>query len=213
MKKHIVIIGWGEIAELLCEFPNVIGYVKADNLDEIVCHSTKKTIAKFDPKIHVGVIGIGKAEYKELRARQWADMGYRFGTLVHPSAYVSPNALIGEGSVVMPLAFVDNKSVIGHCSIIGPQSALRIATIGDYCHLTLQTKILPHARLEDKVFIGSGATVLEDRFIGEGAAIGANTVVSKDVPAHHLYVENSSQKILKRIYTTYPLTTEEKKLK
>lgn len=213
MKKNIVVIGWGDIAELLCEFPNVLGYVKVDNFDEVICSSTKEVIARVNPRVHLGVIGIGKAEYKVLRAQQWVDKGYKFGTLVHPSAYVSPSALVGEGSVVMPLAFVDNKTVIGRCSIIGPQSALRIASIGNYCHLAVQTKILPHARLEDSVFIGSGATVLEGIVIGEGSAIGANTVVNKNIQPNHLYIEAGGKKVIKKISTTYPLTNDEKRSK
>lgn len=211
MDKNIVVIGWGQIAESLCEYPNVEGYVRAGNLEEIIESNTKEVIAHVDQEFHLGVIGIGKSTYKELRSKQWLDKGYKLGTLIHPTAYVSPKAQIGEGSVIMQFAFVDDKSVIGKCSIIGPQSALRAAEIGNYCHLAIQTKILSNAKIEDYVFIGSGAVVLENKTIGVYSVVGANSTVSLDIPPRHIYIEKSKKSYLRKIDRVYPLTNEEKK--
>lgn len=210
MPKNIVIIGWGQIAEFLCEFPNVVGYVKAENLEDIIDVETGSVVEKVDPAFHLGVIGIGKSEYKVLRSSQWLERGYKLGRLIHPSAYVSPKAKIGDGSVIMPLAFVDNRSVIGKCSIIGPQSALRVATVGDYCHLTIQVKVLPNAIIEDYAFIGSGAVILENKRVGASSVIGANSTVSIDIPAGHIYLEKSKEPYLRKIDHAYPLTHQEK---
>jgi len=210
MVKNIVIIGWGQIADLLCEHPNVVGYVQGDNLEEIIDVNTRQVIGKVDPTRHLGVIGIGKSEYKEASSNQWLEKGYKLGILIHPTAYVSPKAQIGAGSVVMPLAFVDDKSTIGRCSIIGPQSALRVATVGNYCHLTIQTKILPNAKIEDYAFIGSGAVVLENKTVGKSSVIGANSTVSFDIPAGHIYYGKSKEACLRKIDKAYPLTHREK---
>ena len=210
MVKNIVIIGWGQIAELLCEHEDVVGFVKGDNLEEIIDVNTKLVIEKINPDFHLGVIGIGKNKYKEVRSNQWLEKGYRLGVLIHPTSYVSPKARIGEGSVIMPLAFIDDKSIVGRCSIIGPQSALRVATIGDYCHLTIQTKILPNAKIEDYAFIGSGAVVLENKKVGMSAVVGANATVYFDIPPEHLYIERSKDYKLEKIKKDYPLTHEEK---
>jgi len=212
MPKNIVVIGWGLIADLLCEHPDVVGYVKADDLEKIIDANTKKVIAHVDPEFHRGVIGIGKCEYKELRSKQWLAKGYKLSTLIHPTAYVSPKAQIGEGSVVMPLAFIDDKSVVGRCSIIGPQSALRVATVGNYCHLAIQTKILPKAKIEDYVFIGTGAVILENKVVGTASVVGANSTVSSDIPANHIYIEKMKGDYLRKLDRTYPLTCKEKEV-
>ena len=45
-------------------------------------------------------------------------------------------------------------------------------------------------RIEDKVWLGSGVIVLPGVTIGEGAVIGAATVVTKDVPPGAICVGN-----------------------
>ena len=50
------------------------------------------------------------------------------------------------------------------------------------------TQTKRHPTIEDNVVIGAGAKVLGPITIGEGSAIGANAVVTKDVPAEHIAV-------------------------
>ena len=70
------------------------------------------------------------------------------------------------------------------------------AEIGDgvmlYHGVTLGGQVLTqtkrHPTVEDNVTIGAGAKVLGPITIGEGSAIGANAVVTKDVPAENIAV-------------------------
>jgi len=70
------------------------------------------------------------------------------------------------------------------------------AEIGDgvmlYHGVTLGGQVLTqtkrHPTVEDNVTIGAGAKVLGPITIGAGSAIGANAVVTKDVPADHIAV-------------------------
>ena len=50
------------------------------------------------------------------------------------------------------------------------------------------TQTKRHPTIEDNVTIGAGAKVLGPITIGEGSSIGANAVVTKDVPAKHIAV-------------------------
>ena len=50
--------------------------------------------------------------------------------------------------------------------------------------------------IEDKVWIGANVTVLKGVHIGEGAVIGAGTIVTKDVPAHSV-VAGTPNRILR----------------
>lgn len=47
--------------------------------------------------------------------------------------------------------------------------------------------------IEDKVWIGDKATILPGVHIGEGAVVGANSVVTHDVPAHTIVAGNPAR--------------------
>jgi serine O-acetyltransferase len=48
------------------------------------------------------------------------------------------------------------------------------------------TQTKRHPTLEDNVTIGAGAKVLGPITVGKGSAVGANAVVTKDVPECHI---------------------------
>ena len=109
--------------------------------------------------------------------------GLRYHTLVHPTAYVSPLAQLGQGVF------------IGANSVIGPGARLeehvfvnRGVTIGHDTHIGSFSRIQPGANLGGLSRIGSGvtiaigATLLERLVIGKGAFVGAGAVATEDVP-------------------------------
>lgn len=120
---------------------------------------------------------------QELKARH----GLQFCTLVHPTAYVSPLATLGQGVFV------------GANSVIGPGAALaehvfvnRGVTIGHDTHIDAFSRIQPGSnlgglsRIGCGVTVGIGATLLERLVVGDHAFIGAGAVVTADVAANAL---------------------------
>jgi len=89
---------------------------------------------------------------------------------------IHPGAQIGEGF------FIDHGMgvVIGETACIGTDCTLyHGVTLGG----TSWQKGKRHPTLENNVVVGAGAKVLGPITIGEGARIGSNAVVVKDVPA------------------------------
>ncbi|MCA8975360.1 MAG: hypothetical protein KDC98_11615, partial [Planctomycetes bacterium] len=58
--------------------------------------------------------------------------------------------------------------------------------------------------LEDRVYVGSNASILPDVRIGEGATIGANTMVAADVPAGATVVGVPGQVVVRTPQATTP---------
>lgn len=58
--------------------------------------------------------------------------------------------------------------------------------------------------IEDDVWIGDKATILPNVTIGKGAVIGANSVVTKDIPAYCVAVGNPA-KIIKELHGNTPV--------
>ena len=98
------------------------------------------------------------------------------GIEIHPGAKIGKNLFIDHGMGV----------VIGETSEIGDNVTIyHMATLGGIApsiNSNDQRNIKRHPTIEDDVVIGSGAQVLGPVRVGRCAKIGANAVITKDVP-------------------------------
>ena len=98
------------------------------------------------------------------------------GIEIHPGAKIGKNLFIDHGMGV----------VIGETSEIGDNVTIyHMATLGGIApsiNSNDQRNIKRHPTIGDEVVIGSGAQVLGPITVGRCAKIGANAVVTKDVP-------------------------------
>jgi serine O-acetyltransferase len=98
------------------------------------------------------------------------------GIEIHPGARIGKNLFIDHGMGV----------VIGETSEIGDNVTIyHMATLGGIApsiNSNDQRNIKRHPTIEDDVVIGSGAQVLGPVTVGRCAKIGANAVITKDVP-------------------------------
>ena len=98
------------------------------------------------------------------------------GIEIHPGAKIGKNLFIDHGMGV----------VIGETSEIGDNVTIyHMATLGGIApsiNSNDQRNIKRHPTIEDNAVIGSGAQVLGPVTVGRFAKIGANAVITKDVP-------------------------------
>ena len=119
---------------------------------------------------------------------------------IHPSAEVSAEAIIGEGTSIWHQAQVRERARIGRNCILGKGVYVDFdVTLGDNCKLQNGVFVFHPATVEDGVFFGPGVIVTNDRvpravnpdmslktdadwevqpvWIGQGASIGAGSVL------------------------------------
>ena len=98
------------------------------------------------------------------------------GIEIHPGAKIGKNLFIDHGMGV----------VIGETSEIGDNVTIyHMVTLGGITpsiNSDSQREIKRHPTLMDNVVIGSGAQILGPVIIGKNAKVGANAVVTKNVP-------------------------------
>ena len=104
------------------------------------------------------------------------------GIEIHPKAKIGKNLFIDHGMGV----------VIGETSEIGDNvtiyHAVTLGGISPSIKSNEQRDVKRHPTLNSNVVIGSGAQVLGPITIGEHAKVGANAVVTHDVPPHAVMV-------------------------
>ena len=104
------------------------------------------------------------------------------GIEIHPGAKIGRNLFIDHGMGV----------VIGETSEIGDNVTIyHMATLGGIApsiNSNDQRQVKRHPTLSDCVVVGSGAQILGPVMIGANAKVGANAVVTKDVPENAVMV-------------------------
>jgi sugar O-acyltransferase (sialic acid O-acetyltransferase NeuD family) len=116
---------------------------------------------------------------------QAAAVGFRFATIVHPTARVSSRARLGEGSFISALATVATRTTLGRCVFVNRGALIgHHTTIGDYCTLQPGANVAGAITMGEQTYVGMGAVVLERKKIGAGCVIAAGAVVIEDLPDH-----------------------------
>lgn len=156
---------------------------------------------------------------------------------IHETAFVHPQASLGEGVEVGPhskvwqFASVMSGVVIGaHCNVGSSAYIGQNTTIGDYTRIGDKAHVTDHMQvgkrcfiaplvvmcndrnpvvgnanylceppiLEDDVNLGVAVVLCPGVTIGQGATVGAGTVVTKDVPAGAVVVNKVEMRVLGR---------------
>ena len=92
------------------------------------------------------------------------------GIEIHPGATIGRRVVIDHGMGV----------VIGETAIVGDDVLIyHGVTLGG----KINDRVKRHPTVGNKVLLGAGAKIIGDIEIGDGAMIGANAVVTKNVPA------------------------------
>ena len=128
------------------------------------------------------------------------------GIEIHPKAKIGKNLFIDHGMGV----------VIGETSDIGDNVTIyHMATLGGISpsiNSDTQREIKRHPTLQDNVVVGSGAQVLGPITVGKNAKIGANAVVTKDVPENGVMVGIPAKNVgtASEEFKPYGISNEEK---
>ena len=128
------------------------------------------------------------------------------GIEIHPRAKIGKNLFIDHGMGV----------VIGETSDIGDNVTIyhnvTLGGISPSINSDNQREVKRHPTLQDCVVVGSGAQVLGPIIIGKNSKIGANAVVTKDVPENGVMVGIPAKNVgtASEEFKPYGISDEEK---
>ena len=189
----LVIIGGGGHASVLVDIlllqnREIVGIISPEATSDrqafadIPKLSRNSDVENFDPTEVLLVNGIGMTPKSNLRMKlseYYSALGYRFETVICESAYVSRLSQINEGAQVLSNSTVQTGAKIESQTIINSGAIVEHdCHVGKYCHIAPNAVICGQVKLGSSVFVGAGATIIQNCEIVDGSIIGAGACIT-----------------------------------
>ncbi|WP_462411186.1 acetyltransferase [Neobacillus sp. Marseille-QA0830] len=209
MKRLIIVGAGGYGREMLTWAKDIqkenhvweeIGFID-DNVDALnpfsLDHKVVSTIEEYHPQEGDELIcAIGSVADKLRICGQLLEKGAKFTNLIHPTAIVAENAVLGVGDILCPYSIVCTNATMGDFVILDSYSIVgHDAIVGNGCMVAGHSNIMGNVRIEDSVYVGGGATVLPQTHIRKNATIGAGSVVIRNVKENTTVFGNPAVKV------------------
>lgn len=138
-------------------------------------------LATADPATNLVALGIGAPRTRQRAASNFQARGFALATLVHPTAVVGPQVLLGEGSVVMAQAVLETHARLGGLALINVHSSIAHGCVlGEACSLGPGAHLAGQVTLGDRCDLGVGAVVRPKVTLGCDIVVGAGAAVVRD---------------------------------
>lgn len=117
-------------------------------------------------------------------------------SVVHRSAVVDPDAVVGEGAVLLACAVLDQRVRLGRNCFLSLASTISHDTIiGDSTYISPKATVCGNCKIGERVFLGAGCVIRDGITICDDAVIGAGAVVVNDVVFPGVYAGNPARQL------------------
>lgn len=129
------------------------------------------------------VCAIGDAQVRKRVVERLEKMSHiRFAVLIDPKADVSGQTSVGEGSIICAGSIVTVGIRIGRHNIINLDCTIgHDAVLCDFATLYPGVNVSGCTRIGECTEIGTGASIIQGKKIGDRAVVGAGAVVISDI--------------------------------
>lgn len=129
------------------------------------------------------VVAVSDLARKRELVKLLASSGYRFRSVIHPSAMVASPVQMGDGCIINSGVVVENSAQIGRHVLIHAGAVIEHDNIlEDYVNIGPGVKTGGRVRFGEGAIVYTGATVIPNIVIGRQSIVGAGAVVIRDVP-------------------------------
>lgn len=196
MNNNIFIYGAGGHASVVADTAqilgwNIIGFID-DTSNAQTSHCGINVFSKLPSPNAANnafsvICAIGDCEARLRICQFLTSQNYVFATILHPAAIISSRSNIGQGVYIAAGAVVDPGVTIGNWSIINNNATICHDTlIGEACHAAPGSLVASHCIIDEAVWIGLGANIIERITVGSHSFIGAGAVVVKNIHSNKL---------------------------
>jgi sugar O-acyltransferase (sialic acid O-acetyltransferase NeuD family) len=202
MGRQVVIFGTGSMAELL-DF-----YLTHDSPHDVVAFTATgpveadefrgrplvpfETVEETHPADgHAMFVAVGYRKRNRLRAKFYGEAkakGYDLVSYVSSRAsiwedwQVGENCSVFEGATIAPFAEIGNDVCVWNAAHVGHHGK-----VADHCFFAPRATMAGFVTMDERAFVGAGATIRDGVHIAAGTLIGAGAVVLRDTEPDEVY--------------------------
>jgi sugar O-acyltransferase (sialic acid O-acetyltransferase NeuD family) len=205
--KPLVIIGGGGHASVLADIllsqkREILAVISPDDISQravfigITQLNNDADVLTFSPNDVLLVNGIGMLPNSKLKFElneHFLSLGYQFETVIAESALVSPFAKLAQGTQVFAGAIVQVGVTVGEHSVINSGAIVEHdCLIGPYNHIAPHATLCGQVVTEAGVYVGAGATVIQNVNLAWDSIVGAGAIVTKSLSPQQIYYPSRS---------------------
>lgn len=129
------------------------------------------------------ILGIGDNRLRQNIAILIESKGKTVETIIHETAHISKNVVLGSGSfinknvVVNSLAVIGKNVILNTCCVIEHECVL-----ADAVHIAPGAVLAGNVKVGERSFVGANAVIKQGVVLGKDVVIGAGTVVITNIP-------------------------------
>ena len=185
------VIGAGGHAKVIVALAEEAGYRIAGIYDDSLAASpqllghniTRGLMNVPDAPDTLAFLAVGRNALRQQLAGRFERV--QWATLIHPAAWVAPDALVGAGSVIMAGCVVQPGVQMGRHVIVNTLAGVdHDCVLGDYVHVAPGCRLAGNVHLAQGVFAGVGAMFTPGALVGAWSIVGAGAVVNATLPAN-----------------------------
>lgn len=128
------------------------------------------------------ICALGSVKWVDYYSKIIMSKGGNFINLIHKKAVLRQNVKLGEGIIIGQGSLISTDVTIGNFSQIMSYCILgHDVAVGNYCRIGDYAFLGGFTQIKDNVFIAVRSTLLDRIVVGANSAIGAGSVVIKNV--------------------------------
>lgn len=210
MKKHLVIFGTGDIAQLAyyyfsidsdCEivaFTVDSQYVKFPIFCGLPVIAFEHIVEKYPPRTHSLFVALSYTKLNSVRKEKYLlakEFGYELVSYLSSRSTILNEGMIGENCFVLedntiqPYAKIGNNVTLWSGNHIGHHSVIR-----DHSFLASHVVVSGGVDIGEQCFIGVNATLRDHIKIGDRCVVGAGAILLGDAEPDGVYIGQATER-------------------
>lgn len=216
MKEKIVLIGSGQQANVVLY--NLIEQNKYDvvvildkdktkigtEIDGIKIEYQNDNLKKLKEKYRTNkfFISFGNMKYRKQVFDNFIEAGWETVNIIHPSAIVSPKAILGKGILIEAGCLITPNPKIGNNVVINTGSQVNHDNIiEDHVYIASGVVLSGGVTIGENTLLDDNVTVTLGKTIGKNCLIGAGAVVTKNIDNNIVAYGNPCKAIRRNLIT------------